>query len=266
MHRPLEDVLADRPDLAGADSRAEAEAHIKALFLEAQGKANAYSAERLQEIYEVAERALALAAAFPPALPELPKGGKAPLWRRLPDLAASYGGGLLLAACAPLVADTSVILAAGCGVAAVLSLAFPGRGTTKIKSPRRDAPKAVEAKFQSLITAADRTLSSMTAPRALEAPTGPRAAFPEEDVAGFLQDALMLSRMSAGSEGTELAKNAERLAERAGFHVAWEGDDELFEVMVDPDIDEPMLLKPALVHKTDSTKTVFGVMVRGRRS
>ena len=60
MRRPLEDILSDHPELTRAESRGQAEQHLEQLFLEAQGQSNAYAAERLEEIYEVAERALAL--------------------------------------------------------------------------------------------------------------------------------------------------------------------------------------------------------------
>ena len=255
MSRPLEDALKDHRDLSEPESRADAEAVLEALFVEAQSEANAYTAERLQEVYEVADRALALGSAFPPPVPLEQQDGATTRWfLRLPDLLAQYGGGLLLAACAPLVADASVLLAAACGVGAVLTIAAN-------RKPRRTAPKplppkAVQAKLEGLLSAADRSLASMTAPRALEAPPKSQGPFAEDDVITFLQD--------AAAETGDIGENAERLLSRAGYKVVRDGPSDLFEVMIDPEVKEPILLKPALVHHTDSKKTVFGVKVRGR--
>lgn len=259
MRRPLEDILSDHPELTRAESRGQAEQHLEQLFLEAQGQSNAYAAERLEEIYEVAERALALGASFPP-VPVEERRPAAAWFLKLPGLLAQYGGGLLLAACAPLVASDSTILAVACGVAAVLTLV--GQRRAGDAKPKPQPPKAVAAKFEGLVSAAERSLSSMTAPRALEAPQGRSTPLAEDDVLGFLQDAVMAKGQS--EEADELAANAERLIERAGYRIVREGKDDLFEVMVDPDVQTPILLKPALVHRADPTKTVFGVLVRGR--
>lgn len=255
---PLEDALYDRPDLLAAASRREAEAHLEALFLEAQGQVNSYQAERLREVYDLAERAVALGSAFP-VLPEEERGGAGAWFTALPSLLSRYGGGLLLAACAPFVAEDSMILAVLAGVGGAVTLAAAFREET---APRRAAkPKAADARFRSLVSAADRALSSMTAPRALAAPAGGRSSLPDEDVLGFLQDAVMAE---GSEEADELRANAERLIARAGYRVVREGSPDLFETMIDPDVDAPMLLKPALVHREDSSKILFGVMVRGQ--
>ena len=261
--RPLEDMLADAPDLAQAQSLSEAEEKLRAVFLAAQGQANAYAAERLQEVYEVAERALALSAAFPPPARGEEAAPAPAWWRRIPQLVARYGAGLLLAASAPLVADSSVALAIACGVAAVLSL-VAARQPSGVLPVRREGPepRAVRTKFESLLSAADRSLISMTAPRAIEAPAASKTALQEDDVLHLLQDVLALARHVDDEEAQALGENAARLAERAGFRAVWDGDPDLFEVMRDPDVEAPLLLKPALVHKTDRTRTVFGVMVR----
>jgi len=262
--RPLEDLLADAPELAQAESLSEAEERLRRVFVAAQGQANAYSAERMQEVFEVAERALALSAAFPAQLPAQVQATSGPRawWRRIPQLVTRFGTGILLAACAPLVADSSVILAVTCGVGAAFSLVAARRPEGALPPPKRPEPRAVRTKFESLLSAADQSLISMTAPRALEAPSSSRTPFQEDDVLQLLQDMMAMGRFSDDEDVRALSENASRLADRAGFRPVWEGDPDLFEVMTDPAIKEPLLLKPALTHKNDPTRTVFGVMVR----
>ncbi|MEM1381154.1 MAG: hypothetical protein AAGH41_11080 [Pseudomonadota bacterium] len=262
--RPLADLLSDAPELARAESLSEAEQRLREVFVAAQGQANAYSAERIQEVYEVAERALALSAAFPaPAAPGTTRTGAAgPWWRRARDLVGQYAAGLLLAACAPLVADSSAILAVACGVAAALSLIAARRPDGKLPEPKLLEPRAVRTKFESLLSAADQSLRSMTAPRALDAPQGGRATFQDDDVLQLLQDVMALGRLTDDEDMRVLSENAERLASRAGYQPIWDDDPQLFEVMTDPQIREPLMLKPALIHKNDPTRTVFGVVVR----
>lgn len=265
MRRPLENLLAEAPDLGEAKSLSDAEERLRSVFAAAQAEANAYSAERLQELYEVAERALALSAAFPPP----PSHGAAqpaaegPWWKRLPQLAGRYGAGILLAACAPLVADSSVTLAILAGVAAALSLTAGRRpGLGAMVRRKVVEPRAVEAKLRSLLSAADRSLTSMTAPRALQSPSGGRGLFQEEDVLNLLQEVMALGREVENEAAQAMAENAERLAARAGFEPLWTPHPDMFEVMRDPAVPEPLLLKPALVHKSDPTRTVFGLLVR----
>ena len=254
---PLQDALADRPELLAADNRREAEAHLEALFLDAQGGANAYRAERIQEIFELAERAVALGSAFP--LPPTEERGPTAAWfRRIPDLFGKYGTGLLLAGSAPFVADDSMLLALAAGIGGVVTLASQFRSTTTT-SPAK--PKAVQARFKNLVSAADRALNSMTAPRALAAPSSGQTPLPPDDILAFLQDAAMAE---GSEEADDLRVNAERLIQRAGYRVVREGPTELFETMLDPDVAEPLLLKPALVHRADESQVIFGVMVRGQ--
>ncbi|NNU14733.1 hypothetical protein HK107_00160 [Parvularcula sp. ZS-1/3] len=258
MKRPLEDALLDAPGLSNIETRQDAEERLETLFLNAQGQSNAYAAERMQEVYEVVERAVALGSAFPVTEPEEHQSA-AGWFMQLPSLFARYGSGLLLAGAAPLVADDSMILAVVCGVGAAVTL---------ISRHRQDRPKrpllpakAAGAKFESLVSAADRTLSSMTAPRALPPAEAPSTQMAEDEMLGFLQDAVMAS---GSEEADELAANARRLIERAGYRVVREGGEELFEIMVDPELSGSMILKPALVHKKDSTKIIYGVRVRGQ--
>jgi hypothetical protein len=258
MRRPLRDVLDDHPDLVGGANRDEAEAHLETLFLTAQNHANAYSAERLQEIYEVAERAFALGAAFPPPPEPRRESAAGGMIEAAPRLLRRFGGGLLLAASAPLVAETSAILAIACAVGAVLTLAMPNR--SREERAALPPPKAPDAKFEGLIEAADRSLNAMTAPRALAAPEEARGRQIPEDVLVFLQEALV----GDDKENADLRANAERLLRKAGYRPVREGPDELFEVMVDPDVEGPLLLKPALVHQSDPLKTMPGVIVRRR--
>ncbi|MEM9838667.1 MAG: hypothetical protein AAF830_05870 [Pseudomonadota bacterium] len=260
--RPLEEMLADEPELAQAQSLDEAEERLRALFSAAQGQANAYAAERLQEVYDVADRALALSSAFPPPAPVVPGSAGSPWWRRAQDLVGRYGAGLLLAACAPLVADSSVTLAIASGIAAALTLLAARKPADTPPPTKRPEPRAIKRRIESLLSAADRSLSSMTAPQALEAPRSGKQAFQEDDVLQVLQDMMALGRHTDDNEVQALAENAQRLVDRAGFRPVWEGDGDLFEVMIDPAVREPILLKPALVHKADRTRTVFGVLVR----
>ncbi|MEO1476716.1 MAG: hypothetical protein AAFS13_10080, partial [Pseudomonadota bacterium] len=140
-----------------------------------------------------------------------------------------------------------------------ISARKPDDGPTPVKGPE---PKAIRARMESLLSAADRSLSSMTAPQALEAPKSARDAFQDDDVLQMLQDIMALGRHVDDEEAQTLAENAMRLADRAGYAPVWEGDGDLFEVMIDPAVSHPILLKPALVHKNDRTRTVFGVVVR----
>ena len=256
---PLEDVLADQPQLSTADDRRDAEAQLETLFLTAQDQVNAYQAERLREVFELAERAVALGSAFPVSEPE-ERDGSFSWITDVPKWASRYGAGILLAACAPLVANDSVTLAVLAGVGAALSLvsALRPHDTDKMARPK---PKAVEARFKGLVSAADRALLSMTAPRALTQAAGPATPLPHDDVMAFLQDAAMAE---GSEEADELRSNAERMISRAGYRVVREGSPDLFETMVDPDVTAPLLLKPALVHRHDGNKTIFGVMVRGQ--
>ncbi|NRA30576.1 MAG: hypothetical protein HRU11_09970 [Parvularculaceae bacterium] len=264
MRQPLEDVLADDPERVRATSLAEAEDQLRSVFLAAQGQANAYSAERLQEVFEVAERALALSEAFPVPETHRAKSPAGAWWSRISGLASKYGVGLLLAACAPLVADSSVTLAIASGVGAVWSLAAARQADKGLALPKPPPPKVVEAKMRGLLSAADRSLLSMTAPRALEAPSKGRSDFQQEDVLHLMQDILALGRGDdANEDAIYAAQNSQRLLKRAGFAVVWDGSTELFEVMSDPSVSGEILLKPALEHNSEPTKTVFGVKVRG---
>ncbi|MEE4209980.1 MAG: hypothetical protein V2I43_11995, partial [Parvularcula sp.] len=162
MRTRLEDVLSELPELADAASRDQAEEGLRTLFQRAQGQANSYTAERLDEIYEVAERALALGAAFPPAAELLPQKTTKSRLSQVAELIGRYGGGLLLAGAAPIVAEVSLIFAVACGIGAVLMLSSARRpsGEGLIKLPPPNAPRE---KFEGLVSAADRTLGSMTA-------------------------------------------------------------------------------------------------------
>ncbi|MEM6913794.1 MAG: hypothetical protein AAF511_07435 [Pseudomonadota bacterium] len=262
MRTPLQDVLSDHPEWEEPTDRAAAEAQLEALFAAARDRSNAYRAARLDEIYQVTERALTLAGAFSPPRDAQPKKGPLTWRQRAPRIIARYSTGLLLAASAPLVADASVLLAGVCGVAAVLSLAIGTRTEegARIKTPPR--PRAVSAKLEGLLSAADQSLDSATAPMALEDHRDRDASFAQEDVLSLLQDILAATRTDDHQDSKELRRNAERLATKAGYAPQWRFSPDLFEVMVDPDVHEELVLKPALVHQTRSEKSVFGVIVR----
>lgn len=263
MRTPLEDALHEHPEWSEARDRHEAKANLEAVFLAARQDANAYSAERLSEIYQIAERALTFASAFE-QLPATrsPMLADRPWYRRIPRLIVRYGSGLLLAACAPLVADSSVALAVGCAIAAVLTLALTRVSQDSQKKKNRIRPKDTNKKFESLISAADRSLQSATAPAALEHHPSEPLNIPQDDVFSLLQDVL-----AAGAEHTELqalAENAERLAARGGYKILWEPNAQDFQVMVDPHLERDILLKPALIHQSAEGQNVLGVLVRGR--
>ncbi|MEM6748657.1 MAG: hypothetical protein AAF608_14670 [Pseudomonadota bacterium] len=262
MRTPLQDVLSDHPDWEEPQDRAAAEAQVEALFAAARDRSNAYSAARLDELYQVTERALALAGAFP-AVSEAKRSTAALSWRqRIPRLISRYSSGLLLAAAAPLVADASVLLAGACGIAAVISLAVGGRADRPLSAKVSPKPKAVTAKLQGLLSAADQSLDSATAPLALEDHRGKGDGFVREDVLSVLQDILAAARDGQSDDLVELQRNAERLALKAGYTPEWRYEPDLFEVMVDPEINGELVLKPALVHGSKPEQSVFGVIVR----
>ncbi|MEO1658384.1 MAG: hypothetical protein AAFR65_11740 [Pseudomonadota bacterium] len=261
MRTPLQDVLSDHPEWEEPQDRAAAEAQLEALFTAARDRSNAYSAARLDELYQVAERALTLAGAFPVATAVPREGQGRPWYRRLSQLVSRYSSGLLLAAAAPLVADASVLLAGACGIAAVLSLAVGGRADgVRLRSAPR--PKAVAAKLQGLLSAADQSLDSATAPLALPDQRDTGSVFTKDDVLSVLQDILAVTRSGDSEDMRELQRNAERLATKAGYTPAWDYAPDLFEVMVDPEIEGELVLKPALVHRAKPEQSVFGVMIR----
>ena len=262
MRTPLQDVLSDHPDWEEPRDREAAEAQIEALFAVARDRSNAYSAARLDELYQVTERAITLAGAFPAAPQQGDKKGQLPWRKRLPQLVARYSSGLLLAASAPLVADASVLLAGACGIAAVMSLAFAGRADGQIIPRRSPRPKAVAAKLQGLLSAADQSLESATAPLAIEDQRSKDLGLPKDDVLSVLQDILAATRNAADRDTQELGRNAERLAMKAGYTPQWDHDPEFYEVMVDPEIEADLVLKPALVHRSKPDQSVFGVIVR----
>ncbi|MBB4659468.1 hypothetical protein [Parvularcula dongshanensis] len=256
MRTPLHDVLGHEPQLSSEGT--DAGRQLAVLFETAEARENAFAAERLREIYEVAERSLALGA-------ELAARERAAPPARLswPIRIASVSAGLLLAACAPIVAETSVLLAALSGVAALGALVMPFRGgvhQAALPAPRADR---TPAKLEAVAAAADRALQAMVEPRSLPAPHS-SGAKPDEDVLGLLQDALQLGRDAKDEAAREVAENAERLARRLGYKPVFEGRDALFEVMIDPSVGAPVVLRPALVHESEPGRSVFGVKVKGR--
>jgi hypothetical protein len=256
---PLQETLKLDRELGDAATKEEALAELQQLFLTARAGSNAYVGERLDELYELAERAVTLGSSYPPPLPE-ERPAPARLLAEVPRLLGRYGGGLLLAAMAPLVYADSVMLSVAAGVAAVLTLTTGGRQ----KERTRPQPKGVGQKFKSLASAADQALLSMTAQRALPPPPPGTSAVPEEDMLSFLQDAVMLEGDLAAGEA---AQNAGRLIERAGYRIVREPSAglHLFEVMTDPDYQGELVLKPALVHRADANRIVPGVLVRGAK-
>ena len=84
-------MCKDEPRLAEAETLPEAEEGLRAIFLAAQGDANAYAAERLQEVFRVAGRALALSEAFPVEGSVSSRAGphEGPWYRRLQRAVAS---------------------------------------------------------------------------------------------------------------------------------------------------------------------------------
>ncbi|MEO1043497.1 MAG: hypothetical protein AAFX52_14545 [Pseudomonadota bacterium] len=262
MRTPLQDVLSDHPEWEEPTNRAAAEAQLEALFAAARDRSNAYSAARLDEIYQVTERALTLANAF--SVPS--DAGSQPTrqsWRqRIPSFLSRYSTGLLLAASAPLVADASVLLAGACGIAAVLSLAVGVRTSGKETARSFPRPKAVTAKLAGLLSAADQSLESATAPLALADQRERGVSFAQEDIVSVLQDVLAAARAANQDDLMELERNAERMAAKAGYTPQWTYHPDFFEVMVDPDINQDLVLKPALLHHSRPEQSVFGVIVR----
>ncbi|WP_031550991.1 hypothetical protein [Parvularcula oceani] len=259
MRTPLEDVLHTHPEIASEDS--DAGRRLAVLFEAAEARENQYAAERLHELFQIAERALTLGAETA-ARPPLPPASVS--W---PMRITSVSAGLLLAATAPLMAETSLLLAALSGIAALAALVMPfgGSGVRQIKLP---APKAdhTEAKLEAVASAADRALQAMVEPRRLPSPQAERPLGADEDILGLLQDALSVGRDAEDAGARELAENAERLARRMGYRPVYDGKDELFEVMLDPSVTAPLVLRPALVHEDKPDRTVFGVKVKGRAS
>jgi hypothetical protein len=260
MRTPLNDVLHDDKDsMAGADPGRG----LAVLFETAEKRENAYAAERLREIYEVAERAMSLGAETARAQSAPVAGGTS-----LSQRAASIAAGLLLAATAPLVAAESVLLAAASGLGAAAALAVPlfggGRRQTRPALPAPD-PQRRSAKLEAVAAAADRALQAMVEPRRLPSPAAHGPALSEEDVVALIQDALALGRETEGEAAAELAENAGRLARRLGYTPVFEGGDELFEVMLDPALGAPLVVRPALVHREEG-RSVLGVMVKGRQN
>jgi hypothetical protein len=256
--KPVQEVLKLDPALGAAKTKEEALAQLQSLFMAAKEDANAYVGERLEEIYELTERAVTLGASYPPpSAEERPRPVR--LMASLPKLAARYGSALMLAAMAPLVYADSVLLSIAAGVTAVVTLA-----TGWQRAPRKAPalPRGTQERFRSLASAADQALTSMTAQRALAPPPSEGAGLPSEDMLVFLQEALMLEGSEAADEA---ARNAERLVARAGYEVVRspERNEALFEVMRDPGMRGELVLRPALVSRSDRSKVQFGVVVRG---
>ena len=256
MRSPLKDALVVQDEAADP---ADPHTRLAALFDAAEARENAYAAERLSELHELAARAVTLgeAAGRSEAL-SAPR--EAP--RALPLRIASGAAGAVLAACAPLVAEASVLLAAGAGLAAAAALVLPFRPPRKPDALALPPPEAFAPKIEGVLSAADKALRSMTEPHALPAPER-QARTPDEDVLALIQDALALARDEPAAAA--LAENAERLARRLGYAPRWEGGSEgLFETMIDPAVPEPLTLRPALVH-ADAHRSVPGVRVRAAR-
>ena len=254
MRTPLQDTLT-KGALVPADAAGDPGRQLAVLFEAAQRSENQFAAERLSELHQLAERALTLGAQA--ARREArPRAGRAP-W---PVRVASVTAGALLAACAPVVADASALLAAASGLAALAAIALP---FTRGKPPAvaLPVPERSDARLAAVASAADRALQAMVEPRALPAPKA-AGARPDDDVLGLLQDALAL-RGADDAGARELAENAERLARHLGYEPAYDGAPALFETMIDPGVDRPITLRPALVHQ-DPARTVAGVRVRAR--
>ena len=252
MRSPLSDALVTQDDPASQD----AHDRLAVLFDAAERRENAYAAERLAELHELTARAVTLgeASGRAEALSE-----PAPVPRSLPLRIASGAAGAVLAACAPLVAEASVLLAAGAGVAAAAALVLPFRRPRAPEPIALPPPEAYAPKVEGVIAAADRALRSMTEPHALPAPAA-RTASPDEDVLALIQDALALAREEPAAR--DLAENAERLARRLGYAPSFaEGP---FETMVDPAVPEPITLRPALV-SSEPGRSVPGVRVQASR-
>ena len=252
MRTPLSDALVTRD----APPTPDAHDHLEALFTAAEQRENAYAAERLAELHELTARAVTLgeASGRAEALREAP-----PAPRALSLRIASGAAGAVLAACAPLVAEASVLLAAGAGLAAAAALVLPFRRQKATPTVALPPPDALAPKIEGVVSAADQALRSMTEPHALPAPAA-RGASPDEDVLALIQDALTLARDEPAAR--DLAENAERLARRLGYAPSFA--DGPFETMVDPAVPEPITLRPALV-SPEPGRSVPGVRVQASR-
>ena len=258
MRTPLQDTLT-KTALVPAGEAGDPARQLALLFEAAQRSENQYAAERLSELHQLAERALTLGAqsAREQVRREArPRAAHAP-W---PQRIASIAAGGLLAACAPLVAEASVLLAAASGLAALAAIALPFTRGKPPALPALPGPDREGAKLASVASAADRALQAMTEPRALPPPKS-SAARPDDDVLGLLQDALALAPNAQTQAERDLAENANRLARHLGYEPTYDGPPALFETMVDPSVPEPLTLRPALVHR-DAQHTVPGVRVR----
>ena len=262
MRSPLTDALVTQdgpppPDTGPLDARAlDPHGRLAVLFGAAEARENAYAAERLAELHELAARAVTLgeASGRAEAMATAP-----PVPRALPLRIASGAAGAVLAACAPLVAEASVLLAAGAGLAAAAALVLPFRRPRGSEALALPPPEAFAPKVEGVAAAADRALRSMTEPHALPAPAA-RTATPDEDVLALIQDALALARETPAAR--DLAENAERLARRLGYAPSFaEGP---FETMIDPAVTEPLTLRPALV-SSEAGRSVPGVRVKAAR-
>ena len=263
MRTPLQDTLVknavvptgEKGGPAGTEAAVrDPGRQLAVLFEAAQRAENQFAAERLSELHQLAERALTLGTEAG-RREARPRAAHAP-W---PSRIASVAAGGLLAACAPIVADASVLLAAASGLGALAALVLPFmRGKPPVVPVLEDRSAA---RLEAVASAADRALQAMVEPRALPAPT-PAAARPDDDVIGLLQDALSL-RETDDPAAKELAENAARLARHMGYEPAYDGAPGLFETMIDPSVEAPLTLRPALVHK-DPNRTVAGVRVRSR--
>ena len=260
MRTPLQDTLTKGalvPATETAPAVRDPARDLAVLFEAAQRSENQYAAERLSELHQLAERALTLGSEA--ARREArPRAAHAPWPQRL----ASIASGGLLAACAPVVAQSSILLAAASGVAALAAIALPFMRGRPQGPPALPAPDRDTDRLRAVASAADRALQAMTEPRALPAPAS-TSARPDDDVIGLLQDALALAPTDGSDAVRDLAENAERLARHLGYEPTYDGPAGLFETMVDPGVAEPITLRPALVHR-DPDRTVPGVRVRRR--
>ena len=119
MRTPLQDTLVKNA-LVPAEGADDPGRQLAVLFEAAQRAENQYAAERLSELHQLAERALTLGTEAGRRAAR-PRAAHAP-W---PVRIASIAAGGLLAACAPVVAEASILLAAASGIAALAAIALP---------------------------------------------------------------------------------------------------------------------------------------------
>ncbi len=283
MTGPLRTALDRDPKLLRNPTQAELEANLAALFAHAQDSANAYTAERLSALHEIARDALTLGAGSSLEAMSLSGHGdkKRKLGPGLMERSVAFLVGLLLVLAALIVFPDSLLLAVLLIAVAVLNGVVAGRGGDGAvmagkfggASGKDGFTPPSAAKFTGFIDALDRLLL-LSGERTGAQVGAARGGFDNAKVLRLIQFMLAQSEKDAGPQAHLIKEIAQDAAEEAGYEVLWRlpppGEDKaggrpLFVASIVDDLQEDIVSLPALRRPDDPHDVLQGQVFKGRR-